>query len=157
MAKIKISWDFLRWSPLEQPIDKQVITWNSCNERLCWENPAQAPKQHRKEWVGRLHVTEPVASPLLRGTGPVGACCLGKNPPESQPDGLGTDFPSLTKLPPCSQVRPGCTGPAGAALPTSAALSQGSELASNASGCPGTERHLRTRADRDLDPEDYRR
>lgn len=51
----------------------------------------------------------------------------------------------------------GETGPNRVALPTSAAWSQGSELASNAAGCPCTERHLQTRAEMGLDPEDYGR
>lgn len=37
-------------------------------------------------------------------------------------------------------------GPIRTSLPTSAALSQGSELASNAKGCLGTGRHPQTRA-----------
>lgn len=70
---------------------------------------------------------------------------------------LGTDLPSSTKLHPCSQVRPGPMEPIRTSLPTSAAWSQGSELASNTSSCLGTERHLQTTVDMGLEPKDSQR
>lgn len=70
---------------------------------------------------------------------------------------LGTEIPSSTKSYPCSQVRPGPTTPIRTSLPTSAALFQGSELASNANGCLGTGRHLQTTADMGLKPKDSHR
>lgn len=70
---------------------------------------------------------------------------------------LGADLPSSTKSYPRSQVRSGPMESIRISLPTSAALSQGSELASNANGYLGTERHLQTISDMDLEPKDSHR